>query len=493
MASAGRRPRLTILSTNQRLAFQTPVKKINDGNDVQFWLQSKAYSEVMTFLLQLNIAMFPVEGPPSSTTSPIFSETITKLQNLISKLSDYIDEAPPDPGPRRFGNISFRRWYEIVELRINNLLLESLPKTVVSSHSAADAHSSALNELEMYLMGSFGSPQRLDYGTGHELSFLAFLAGIWKLEGFAFAEESHTEGDIERQIVVGLIIPYLSLVRRLIGIYNLEPAGSHGVWGLDDHAFLPYIFGSAQLSPSIPINAVAVPQEGSAPGAPNPAEVAKKKSVDGWRGRNMYFDAIGFIYDVKTGPFWEHSPMLYDISGVPAGWAKINKGMLKMYHAEVLSKFPVVQHFPFGALFPWEQDTNAATQAKSIHADSQPQSKPSTPSTGPSMVSGPQAGMQAPWATSRTGNSSLSSSGISTPTATARMAPPQTGAPWTRQAQAVPVTSTRMPSRMSPATGAPWATGSQARVDGQAQSVVDTGQSLESVLPKSAYGKPDKN
>lgn len=39
----------------------------------------------------------------------------------------------------------------------------------------------------------------------------------------------------------------------------------------------------------------------------------------------MYYGAIGFIYDVKKGPFWEHSPTLYDISGVRAGWAKINK------------------------------------------------------------------------------------------------------------------------------------------------------------------------
>lgn len=117
---------------------------------------------------------------------------------------------------------------------------------------------------------------------------------------------------------------YLQLIRRLILTYTLEPAGSHGVWGLDDHSFLPYIFGSAQYCPAIAGND-AMPLEGSIDGAPKPGDIVKKRIVDRERKVNMYFAAVGFINDVKTGPFWEHSPTLFDISGVQAGWGKINK------------------------------------------------------------------------------------------------------------------------------------------------------------------------
>jgi len=114
------------------------------------------------------------------------------------------------------------------------------------------------------------------------------------------------------------------VVRRLILTYTLEPAGSHGVWGLDDHSFLPYIFGSAQFCPAI-ADEDPMPLEGSLPDSPNPGDIVKKNVVERERKQNMYFSAVGFINDVKTGPFWEHSPILFDISGVRFGWGKINK------------------------------------------------------------------------------------------------------------------------------------------------------------------------
>ena len=75
----------------------------------------------------------------------------------------------------------------------------------------------AQDELSAYLLGSFGSAQRLDYGTGHELSFLAFLGGIWRLGGF---EKSNDAGVEERGIVLGILEPYVSFTTTIVLILS---------------------------------------------------------------------------------------------------------------------------------------------------------------------------------------------------------------------------------------------------------------------------------
>lgn len=95
--------------------------------------------------------------------------------------------------------------------------------------------------LKPYLLASFGSFARMDYGTGHETSFALFLLGLTLTRFFQPAVEE------ERNLVLVVFVRYLRLCWRLQDVYRLEPAGSHGVWGLDDSSFLGYIFGSAQL------------------------------------------------------------------------------------------------------------------------------------------------------------------------------------------------------------------------------------------------------
>lgn len=436
-------PSLGLLSHTQPHTFITPLKRINEGQDVSGFLVSKAYRDIMIFLLQLNRAMFPSYIPDVSTSGQrriqawdlgceavAISEDVHKLKRLLEELDHIIDEVPPDPGPRRFGNASFKKWYRTVEERSSEFFNSHLPESTLQYPHGSDI--TAESELSSYFLGSFGSPQRLDYGSGHELSFLAFLGCIWKLGGFSYPDEHSPPGNKERAIVLGLIVPYLSLIRRLILKYTLEPAGSHGVWGLDDHSFVPYILGSAQYGPAISPND-PTPIEGSRPDAPDPADVAKVTAVDRQRHQNLYFGAIGFIHDVKRGPFWEHSPMLYDISGIRAGWGKINKGMLKMYDAEVLAKFPVVQHFRFGSLFSFDPDPDATPPPASVHAANQPVRDGFASSAAEKIAAPrapPQPGTQAPWANHQTPSTNTS-----------------TAAPW----------STKPPNPTTIGTAAPWA------------------------------------
>ena len=193
--------------------FTVPLKRINTGQDVSTFLVSRAYHDLMTFVMQLNKAMFPRYFQDSKTHQRIiqvfeintplvtFSETVLQLQGLIRTLGDIIDEVPLDTGPRRFGNMSFRQWHAHVENRGETLLHQFLPSQVLYFNH--EPNSAPLLELRAYFLGSFGSSQRLDYGTGHELSFLAFLGCIWKLGGFP----SSRPGSVEREIVLGIIEP----------------------------------------------------------------------------------------------------------------------------------------------------------------------------------------------------------------------------------------------------------------------------------------------
>ena len=116
-----------------------------------------------------------------------------------------------------------------------------------------------------------------------------------------------------------LYFSYLDLCRKLQRTYYLEPAGSKGQWCLDDYQFLPFLWGSSQLTDQGPIE---------------PKQAIDERMYRDLAKDYLYLAAIKYINEVKTGPFFEHSSTLYDISNV-AHWSKVNQGMIKMYYAEV--------------------------------------------------------------------------------------------------------------------------------------------------------------
>jgi len=67
----------------------------------------------------------------------------------------------------RFGNKAFRTWYEKVKDNLESNLFDHLLNN--------ENLQKAWIELYPYLLDSFGSYERIDYGTGHEMNFLVFL------------------------------------------------------------------------------------------------------------------------------------------------------------------------------------------------------------------------------------------------------------------------------------------------------------------------------
>ena len=136
---------------------------------------------------------------------------IKNLRELLKKVEALKEDAPPETGPRRFGNVAFRKWYALVEGRIEDLLREYVPVEGMETKKLeeteeGDQAAGPLDEIKAYFLGGFGSHQRLDYGTGHELSFLAFLGCLWKLGVFTGFEGGEPY-DIERRIVLGVFEP----------------------------------------------------------------------------------------------------------------------------------------------------------------------------------------------------------------------------------------------------------------------------------------------
>lgn len=291
-----------------------PKRAIMSPLDMGKWTKSKALAEYTGFIKRLNEMCKDTKLTDTFDISPM----VQHLLDMLSKLSQWVDEIPAIQQPQRFGNKAFKTWLDKVKENAKQLVSECL--------SADEAYNEHAEEISIYLCESFGNDTRIDYGTGHEMAFAMFLLCLFKIEALKEADT--------KPVAVKVFNEYLKLARKLQTVYKMEPAGSHGVWSLDDYQFLPFIFGSGQL-----LNQTQI----------EPKDFVEQTFIDRYQDENMMFQALKYITTVKNGPFAEHSNQLWNISSV-VSWNKVNGGLIKMYHAEVLLKFPVVQHVLFGTL-----------------------------------------------------------------------------------------------------------------------------------------------
>ncbi|ODV59764.1 peptidylprolyl isomerase RRD1, partial [Ascoidea rubescens DSM 1968] len=319
--------------------FIDPIKRIHDSVGTGYFQNSLAIYNLKKIMNRIIELTSSIECPENCLDARIDSggdKAVSNVLQLLDVLSKYADEIPPFQGPRRYGNLADRDWHKRVANNIDNLLKELLIEPFYKGPSA----DTFLIEIKFYVLNSFGSKIRLDYGTGHELNFIAFIGGLWMCDVIK---------NVKGVDFILIFSRYYDLVRKLILNYTLEPAGSHGVWGLDDHFHFSYILGASQFVGKKEL--FENDNEFKKPMIIRKADDNNK--LKKYQTKNLFFNSISFIIKVKRGAFWEHSPMLYDISGIKT-WRKILRGLMKMYYEEVLDKFPVIQHFYFGGvLYPW--------------------------------------------------------------------------------------------------------------------------------------------
>jgi serine/threonine-protein phosphatase 2A activator len=316
------------------LSFLIPSKRILSVKDQELFASSSTYNLILAFIFGLSESV--VDTPVSSVKDDDLSGPVKAILAILDEAEALVKAMPPDEtGGSRFGNQVFRAF------------VEKAQTASPSWHQKLDiSPPEAVQEVEVYLNNCYGDSPRLDYGSGHELNFVMWLLCLYQLRILKTSDF--------KPLVLKVFARYLELMRLIQSTYYIEPAGSHGVWGLDDFQFLPFLFGASQLLHHPFITPRAIHQE---------------LTLEEFGPDYMYLSQVSFVNSTKTVKSlrW-HSPMLDDISSAK-NWAKIEGGMKIMFVADVLKKKPVMQHFLFGSLIPAADGMSFASEMKEDELD----------------------------------------------------------------------------------------------------------------------------
>jgi serine/threonine-protein phosphatase 2A activator len=302
-------------------------REIKSPDALEIFSKCSSFSQLLCFIKQLAVS---VENRSNFKVSNA-SKFVIAFGSFL-KDSEIELERENYSSSSRYGNPIFRNWVRT---------LHSSSYLIINEFIEDKFDSEEINE---YFVHSLGDTTRLDYGTCNELHFICFLFCLFKRN---IVNESDFSG-----LILILFLNYWNFVKVIQKKFLLEPAGSLGAWGLDDYNFLPFLFGSSQLSSHDHLRPCSVR---------NP-DVLKELS-----GSYLYVDAISNI--IRAGiPLAERSPILNDITASKT-WNKVYMGLLKMYEKNVLGKIQVMQHFLFCRIIAFDAPNLLESKCNAILDD----------------------------------------------------------------------------------------------------------------------------
>lgn len=324
------------------------MKKIYEKKDVIHFIQQSPASSLIEAYVDLLCGRIVGTGNKILNHKYVLkNETFIKCSAMISRLEECCDATDITPAQSaktlRFGHVAFRDWFE----KMKDYCKELIDEITIKNNDQYK------QELLKYLTESFGNPMRIDYGTGHELNFLIFTMGLSNLV------ESPSDGDVSDLLITSAKLEkfiqnhgwdvlcifahrYLRLCRRIQTKFRLEPAGSRGVFNMDDFQFLPFLFGAAQIA------------HGPSAKLINSGTFHLGDQIEEYKNDFIFFEAIDFIWNNKRGPFHEHSYTLWNLTEL-GSWENILRRIRTKFTGDILNPFPIVQHLLFGQyILRWE-------------------------------------------------------------------------------------------------------------------------------------------
>ncbi|XP_034097800.1 serine/threonine-protein phosphatase 2A activator [Drosophila albomicans] len=315
------------------------VLRISKESDTVRWHSSVAYHELLGYIGRTSIAIQGVQQQSVRGDYPV-SATMQRLCGIFDRLLEMtasqrgvdlggivsvgVKQPQQQTQYREIKRLTiveaYRSWSRTMLRCIFGLVEQALPPQQCE-HVA---------ELGQYLANAFGNPTRLDYGTGHELSFLFFLCALFRIKVLLPADEPAA--------ALLLFQRYLKCVRRLQSQYGLNAAGFEGAYSLDDYQFVPYLWGAAQLCYDPPFQ---------------PRQLLQPAVFEQWRNDYLLAGCVAFVAESKEGSFATHSCQLWSITTL-SSWPKVYRGLHNMYLKEMLNQFRMLRHVCFGQLMSFD-------------------------------------------------------------------------------------------------------------------------------------------